>query len=348
MPIPALPTELLDLIFSFIKGQPRPWHTNVNPQPVPGDQGLRYSALVCKAWRASAQRALFGQCTFPPYASTEACEAWIASPARLRHPTLSIWAPGPDTFKEHLAEEMSGVQSLTIGMEGTGRYWDMFCRPSCKDLKHLGLAMAMDFYDRRNNPIPLQPLPFQLESLNLGGDPDPLFLAALFTSSQQTLHSLAIGLSSSGVSEAPSLISSLPLVAPTLRHLALNETFNGASPLSPIFPSFTSLQSFTFKYFSRSRTTAWDPCEERFGSTIAKLPQPATLRRLSLPTGDEDDLDDVVDWLDHAALSVLEVLEFPQLLRKDVTDEAAAALVATCEKRSITIVYGTGPVWGES
>ncbi|KAL8276899.1 hypothetical protein RQP46_010727 [Phenoliferia psychrophenolica] len=93
----SLPPELLDHVLSLAKGSFPTWEQDADPI-IPDWSGaqdpnstLLSAALVSKTWARSAQRALYRHAIFTNESGPDAYAAWIASAARSRHRTVSLW-----------------------------------------------------------------------------------------------------------------------------------------------------------------------------------------------------------------------------------------------------------------
>lgn len=99
--IHSLPSELLDQIFGYLTRH----------------QTL---ALVCRAWRAPAQRALFSRVCF---CSVQQALAWMSAPARSRFQTTHLHLRAPDVGPTELAAGRY-ITSLTLD---ENLFWYHWC-----------------------------------------------------------------------------------------------------------------------------------------------------------------------------------------------------------------------------
>ncbi|KAL8290335.1 hypothetical protein RQP46_002593 [Phenoliferia psychrophenolica] len=138
----------------------------------------------------------------------------------------------------------------------------------------------------------------------------------------------------------PELSATLPIVAPTIRHLILDI---GGESLEDGLQHFNLLQHLELP--SASPDDGWPLRHESFVAALATLPDPLTLRHLTLGIERGGLLEQLANELESPKLQGLETLELSKLRRSDLRSADEETLVATRERRSIALVYADGKVW---
>ncbi|KAL8278926.1 hypothetical protein RQP46_008595 [Phenoliferia psychrophenolica] len=347
-----LPPEILNHIFTFAQGSSPTWEEGTrstarsyDPVYLPHrdpNATLLSASLVSKAWADAAQRVLYRHVIFPTRPRERTYTAWIESDARRRYRTMSLWIrPSRDLVR--IFNTLQGVESLELGQpDATVSSWAVLRNPSLKDLKALSLPFPDYFYKNQAN---IAPLPFSLNSLAYGLFADaehqtPL-LSMLLADSQQTLHTLRIR----QYEDITYFLVMNPVPLPNLRHLILEEYSEELTCLGDGLKSFVSLEKLELRGGTpKPASWYWELSDTYFDLTVATLPIPNSLRHLVVGIDNRSGIQGVERTIDHSALEGLEVLEFMSLRRSDVRACDEAALIETCKRRSITLVYADGPV----
>ena len=184
------------------------------------------------------------------------------------------------------------------------------------------------------------PFPFRLSHLALRFDDNQVstpFLTRLFSA---LAPALTLRLCFSASTAFDSLTPTLPLIAPTVRHLILEDS-RRTRIFEKLLSDFSSLESLEVCSPFPMQDHRWRLSESHFKSNLNTLPEPYTLRRLIIGTRKGDHLSRIAKQLRHKALTGLETIEFPRLARPAYTDEMS--LQTLCQARSIKIVYSDSP-----
>ncbi|KAL8278916.1 hypothetical protein RQP46_008585 [Phenoliferia psychrophenolica] len=358
----CIPPETLDHILSFARGSPPLWTQASDDYTVPAAPEVKHPnatllsvSLVNKQWQSSAQRALYRHAIFPNKSTEHTYTAWIESDARRRHRTKSLWirmchAP----VFGRILRSMEDIEELDIartwGIEAHPS-WDNLRLPSLKNLQRISITFPAKF---RASVLHFAPIQFSLSTLEYGlcfqipGPQQQIELfGALIVASESTLHTLRIRREGKpprlNRSVLLSIILPLRLVAPRIVHLTLEEpdyqpTFLNTDYLS----KFSALEILSLGD-CMPETRSWEFSDECFGSTIATLPHPNSLRHLVLGITDGYHLDFVSEKLSNSSLEGLETLEFPYLKRSEVSAADGAQLVRACRQRSIALMFEDHP-----
>ncbi|KAL8290331.1 hypothetical protein RQP46_002589 [Phenoliferia psychrophenolica] len=346
---PQFPPEILDHITSLAAGSSPTWeqtiHSEAWPYGVNPNATLLSAALVSKAWADSAQRALYRHAIFRVKPKKRTYLAWIESGARARHRTVSLWIrPCEQDLFGRVIETCEGLESLVLGHVVSSLLyvwnlrrkvaWHVLASPCLKDLKSLWLPFPEDFDWIVDTPAAAR-LPFSLSTLALWftrREPEEKAFSILFTASQNTLHTLSLYC---GPIEPPStgLSATLPIVAPTIRHLILNV---GENSLQDGLAGFDSLEHLEVHPSSHPDPA---PSHAHLSATISSLPSSYSLRRLTLGLVQQALLEQLEDVLDYSQLQGLQTLELLERRRYDSFGWDDERLVAACERRSIGLVY---------
>ncbi|KAL8276898.1 hypothetical protein RQP46_010726 [Phenoliferia psychrophenolica] len=186
------------------------------------------------------------------------------------------------------------------------------------------------------------------------GDPQPDFLATLFSSSKSTLHTLRLRITDVDniVYRSPLTPPVLSSFAPHLTHLIIEQDAHPGLDLS----KFESLKTLDMR--SSRQQCEWP--ESYLVSTIATLPLHSPLQHLVLELWEANEVFNFTQNLDYERLEKLESMEFPTTPSSHLTDpdeivdsegleiddseDWPEQLRATCQEREISLVCEDGPV----
>ncbi|KAL8290472.1 hypothetical protein RQP46_002730 [Phenoliferia psychrophenolica] len=272
---------------------------------------LRASSLVCTRWRDPAQRTLFDDVMIPNVLKRRSA-AFLASQARSRHPTRSLWGyvdrpvKGIDIWS--VAKGCRGLRWVSLQGEEIGNSWGKLASPCFADVKHLIINSS----SHSSNNQPRSALSMRLLSLELHwyGDGDnntsTSMIHSLLKSSKETLHTLHVHLLNEATERDLSAV--VPLVASRLRTLVIAARWKDQHPISMDFTTLSSLEDIPLLRLPSHHEGI---SEVRLGGILDAIPSlPPTLLRLSIGINSRTRLDKFLPLLHHPALSGLQRLDF--------------------------------------
>ncbi|ORY89426.1 hypothetical protein BCR35DRAFT_300609 [Leucosporidium creatinivorum] len=313
-PISSLPAEVLALIIEFAGG------CRYERKPV-----LVRTALVARAWREPSQRLLFRH---PWIISSLTADRWLASEARKRYRVTSAALSGSLEGIGGLADRMAGridrtlkvcaelhgVETLSLCLyTAVGRH--MFELPALSSLRRLifedegGVQTPASCVVHHIKPS------FSLESLQLDGTVLPVIDAQFHAFAEPgKLKQLSLSLPEStpftlnfpgprspATIDLPLLLARFPLVAPSLRTLALTRsamTFLAKHP--HLLHHCDQLEELFFKSDVIPSLTA----------TLDALPSECPLTRIKMWCSAGTSVDDLIPLLDHPVLAKVTYWKF--------------------------------------
>ncbi|KAL8281411.1 hypothetical protein RQP46_006095 [Phenoliferia psychrophenolica] len=346
--IDDLPYETLSLIMNYLKGPSSFWDT-----PRGRYDALRAAALVCSRWRDPAQRALSKEVVISQDDSHRAIR-FLASPAKPRHRTRSLCTHGLPLIPLVKAVAVMCYPAIS-NLEITGSKGDL--------LDWNGLSSTAFAGELLDQGVSLK---MRLSSLAMRiqldeGEGATNFLAALASSSQETLKTLRLDFYTSDSSKPPRVIyhrtdndkarlpTALRPLGTHIRFLILQSPWDNLEQNLNIFPVFQALESLSWHgSSSQPLHPLLDVLMGGLHSILDAIPSPATLRHLSIGVGANDFalLLTFSQFLSHRALKLLTILDFPflasaTLAKRDLYYQSLAALMAReCEERGIKLRIG--------